>query len=260
MRYSILIIGGGNMGGALARRWRRTGATIAVIEPGAAKRKTLGQAGIATFASLDRFTGAAGTIVLAVKPQMAAEVLAGLRARKLRPSLLISIMAGVPLERLKGIASHTARVMPNTPALIGEGVSAIYAPGVPSKSMQHIETLFRAVGRVVTVKQESTLHAVTAVSGSGPAYVFTFMESFMRAAKALGLNEALARALVTQTVKGAALLACAKNGDVVTLRREVTSPKGTTEAALHILQGPGLDRLLKTTVKAAEKRSKQLSK
>jgi pyrroline-5-carboxylate reductase len=260
---SILIIGGGNMGAALGIRWREqfNSATISVIEPNEPKRKAFGAIGIKPYATLAAFHGAADIVVLAVKPQMADEVLAQLRKlHGAKTALIVSIMAGVPLSKLARIGKYAVRVMPNTPALIGEGISAICAPKVPAALQNALKTLFSAVGTVVMVPKEKDMHAVTAISGSGPAYLFAFMESLMAASQSLGLNESLSRALVTQTIRGAALLADAKGGDVTTLRKQVTSPKGTTEAALKSFKKNGLARIVKKASKAAAKRSKQLVK
>ncbi len=259
---SILIIGGGNMGAALAARWRERfkSATISVIEPNEPKRKSFGTPGVRIYASLAAFPGAAEMIILAVKPQMADEVLAQLRKRRgINTSLLISIMAGVPLSRFNRIGKYAVRVMPNTPALIGEGISAICAPKVPVALQNTVKALFSAVGPVVMLEREKDMHAVTAISGSGPAYLFAFMESLMAASQSLGLGEALSRTLVTQTIRGAVLLADAKGGDVAALRKQVTSPQGTTEAALKSFKKNGLRSIVKKATKAAAKRSKQLS-
>ena len=260
---SILIIGGGNMGAALALRWRQKfkTAAIAVVEPNTPKRKHFSAQGIKAYATLSAVTEKPEIVVLAIKPQMADEVLKALRKKPgISSALIVSIMAGVPLSRFSRIGKYVVRVMPNTPSLIGEGISAICAPKVPVPLQNQVKELFGAVGAVVMIPKEKDMHAVTAISGSGPAYLFAFMESLMGAGQSLGLGEELVRTLVTQTMRGAALLADSKSGDVTTLRKQVTSPKGTTEAALKIFKKGKLSRLVKKAATGASKRSKALSK
>ena len=256
---SILIIGGGSMGAALAMRWRErfSKIAIAVIEKDPKKRAKLKRHGIQTSAEV---TGACDILVLAIKPQQAAACIASLTAKKHKAALVVSVMAGVPLARFKALGTHAARIMPNTPCLIGEGMSVIYAPKLPSAKRQNLTRLFEAVGKVTFVAKEEALHAVTALSGSGPAYVFAFMEALAKAGETMGLSRQLSRTLVAQTVKGSALLADAHSGEVTPLRIAVTSPGGTTEAALKHFTKLGLSRMVQDSVKTAMKRSKQLSK
>lgn len=261
IKGDILIIGGGNMGGALASRWHQSfkDASVHVIEPDALKRKKLGGAGVKSHATLSQYAGTPSIVVLAVKPQSAKTVLTALKKKRgAKSALLVSIMAGVPLSALAGVTPHIARVMPNTPALIGEGMSAICAPRLTEKQRNTVKALFGAVGAVVMVAKEKEMHAVTAISGSGPAYLFAFMEALIKASKSLGLGPELSRTLVTQTMRGAALLADQASGDVTRLREQVTSPKGTTEAALKSFKKHKLDGAVKNAARAAAKRSKKL--
>ena len=260
---SILIIGGGNMGSALALRWREAfaDASLTVVDPNTAKRSALVKRGITCAAALTAYRDLPDVVVLCVKPQQAAAVLAHLRKKRaqFRSSLLVSVMAGVKLAALTGSSEMVARAMPNTPVHLGEGMSVLCAPGLAAKPRTTLTRLFSAAGKVAWVEQEKELHAVTAISGSGPAYVFAFMEALQEAAESLGLARDIARTLVTQTVRGAALLADAHAGDVATLRRNVTSPNGTTQAALKQFKKGKLTPLVTRAARAAKKRSKQLS-
>jgi pyrroline-5-carboxylate reductase len=260
---SILIIGGGNMGGALASRWRAAfkDATITVIDPDAKKRAAFIKQGIAANASLGRYKASPTVVVLAIKPQSSLAVIDQLRAARAqyRDAILVSIMAGVKLEVFSGIGRYAVRAMPNTPAMIGQGMSVLYAPKLPSQHRNPLRLLFAAVGAVAWVETEKELHAVTAISGSGPAYLFAFMEALMKAGESLGLSPLHSRILVTQTMKGSALLADAKDGQVRDLRKAVTSPSGTTEAALKAFKKGKLERLVKQAAKTAEKRSRKLA-
>lgn len=257
---SILLIGGGNMGMALAARWRDSfaGTKLAIVETNAERRAQLSAQGFTAYASIDEVREAPSLIVLAVKPQVFPSI-----ADTIRPlaanATLVSIMAGVPLKQLQAISPHAARVMPNTPAMIGEGMNAICAPGLSEERLDEVRTLFGTTGHVIVIGDEALMHAVTAISGSGPAYVFAFMESMEAAALSMGLDATTARALVMQTVRGAALLADQSGGDAARLRQQVTSPGGTTEAALKQFAAGGLDGLVKKAAEAALTRSKELS-
>ena len=250
------------MGAALALRWQAAGggSIITVIEPDGTKRSALRGRGILAKAHLPAQSQPIDIVVLAVKPQSAVAAIESIRRRGHRIKLVISVMAGVPIKAFSGIATHAARVMPNTPAIIGEGMSVIAAPTLPAALRRQVQTLFEALGRVAFVARESDLHAVTAISGSGPAYLFVFMEALIKAGTQMGLGADMARTLVTQTMKGSALLADKELGDVARLRSEVTSPKGTTEAALKTFKKNRLARVVSKAAMAARKRSKQLGK
>ncbi len=205
-----------------------------------------------------------GAVVFAVKPQVMPDVLQQL-ADKFSPSkLAISIAAGIRTAR---IAAHLGdipiiRVMPNTPALVGQGVSVLYATPAARTHIESVMRLFAAVGFVATIDDESLMDAVTAVSGSGPAYFFMLMEEMIKAAVAVGLPPRMAHDLVLNTAKGAAILACEadKSGETAAeLRRKVTSPRGTTEAAMNILINEGCGQIIIRAIKAARDRSVELS-
>jgi pyrroline-5-carboxylate reductase len=256
----ILLIGGGQMGAALAACWRDRfdGTAITIAETHETRRAELRAQGFDAPDELEVPEDGFGIVVLAVKPQGFAQLRPALE-QLVGNATLVSIMAGIDLAALQHITEFAARVMPNTPATIGEGMSAICAPGLPDERLADVKALFSAAGHVVMIDDEAQMHAVTAISGSGPAYVFAFMEALEDGAKALGLDATTARALVMQTVRGATLLADQQGGDAARLRAAVTSPGGTTQAALEQLQ-PGLTALLLQSVKAAAARSKILAK
>lgn len=256
MHTNILIIGGGNMGGAIARALAAdTRYTVAVVEHDKNKRMALAAVGLATFECLSEATPADITI-LAVKPQQFAALRDELSRMKL--PLLVSIMAGIPLAELQASGVQVVRSMPNLPAAIGESMTVLCAPDLSEALRSAVTQLFEAIGRVAWVEDEEALHAVTAISGSGPAYLFAFMEALQTAATAHGLSPALARELVTQTMKGAALLASQSTDDAALLRAQVTSKAGTTEAALAAFAQGDLTGLVKAAVEAACRRSQEL--
>jgi len=259
-QHPIIIIGGGNMGGAIASRWHSAQAgCVHVVEHDAARREILGALGITTHASLEHAPLAA-SYLLAIKPQQFTENIAEFKhVMSDREPLLISIMASVPLSALQEISPRAVRVMPNLPAIIGESMSVACAPGLDSGARKTVTMLFDSIGAIAWVEQEEQLHAVTAISGSGPAYVFAFMEALQQAATEAGLSPELATQLVNQTLRGAALLAGQSPVDVGTLRAQVTSKGGTTEAALHTLVDGKFAALISRAVKAADARSKSLA-
>lgn len=258
---SILIIGGGNMGAALALRWHEAFPQnpITIAETSEAKRAFLREQGLDAPEELDVPEDGFAIVVVAIKPQSFA-ALAPHLVELAGDATVISIMAGVSMATLReaGLA-YVARVMPNTPVAIGEGMSVIHAPDLPADRLIDVQTLFDATGRTALLDQESQMHAVTAISGSGPAYVFAFMEALENAAIGMGLDAPLARALVGQTVTGAALLADINGEDPAELRRQVTSPNGTTQAALTVLDDEGFAGLIAKAAKAARSRSEALS-
>ena len=205
-----------------------------------------------------------GTIILSVKPQMLATVLAEIKTNVGKNSLIVSIAAGKRIAAITDALGDVpvVRVMPNTPALVGEGASAIYANQKAKKRLAEVVKLFSAVGRAVVVKNEDLIDAVTAVSGSGPAYFFLVMEEMIKSGVAMGLSADVAKDLVLQTAKGAAMLAIEadKNGETpAELRQKVTSPKGTTEAALEVFAKGNFGDLVNAALKRAQARSKELS-
>jgi len=257
--HPILIIGGGHMGGSLATRWHVAGyGPVHVVEQSDTRRVELAALGMACYLTLAEAPKNPAMVVLAIKPQQFEAFAPALKAHIHSESLLVSIMAGVSLTQLSDIAP-AVRIMPNLPATVGEGMSVGCAPNLPMVQRTMIADLFAVIGKFVWVDDEDAMHAVTAISGSGPAYVFALMEALERAAAKQGLSPELARLLVTQTVRGAALLADTSADDAATLRRNVTSPGGTTEAALEQFEKHAFLLLVEEAVKAATDRSRQLA-
>jgi pyrroline-5-carboxylate reductase len=204
-------------------------------------------------------------LVLSVKPQNMSEALGSIKNSIRKDLLVVSIAAGVKTANIADVLGDIAivRVMPNTPALIGEGVSALFATKKAKPMLKEAKLIFSSVGEAIVVDDENLIDAVTAVSGSGPAYYFLLMEEMIKAARGLGLPENIAKDLVLQTAKGAALLAveAEKEGESPEqLRRKVTSPGGTTEAALKILTDGKFGPLVSSAIKQAHQRSQQLSR
>ena len=203
-------------------------------------------------------------LVLSVKPQNMSEAMESVKEVFKPQTLVISIAAGVKVAKISAALGEAAivRVMPNTPALIGEGASALYANEKAKPMLDKAEKIFLAVGKAVVVDDEDLIDAVTAVSGSGPAYYFLLMEEMIKAAVELGLAEEVAKNLVLQTAKGAALLAVEadkRNESPAELRRKVTSPGGTTEAALKVFAEHNLGPTIAAGIKRARDRSRELS-
>ncbi len=265
----IAFIGGGNMarsliGGLLATGW--PAARIHVAEPAAAQHALLHQldSGLQVGDDNPAAAAAAEVVVLAVKPQVLPGVARELAAVvQPRQPLCLSIAAGVrvaDLERWLGGAAPVVRAMPNTPALVQSGATGLYAnPRVSEAQRARAESLLRAVGLTVWVDDEALLDAVTALSGSGPAYFFLFMEAMQAAGEALGLPAESARVLSLQTALGAARLALESPEPVDVLRQRVTSPGGTTEAALAEFEAGDLHGLVARAMQAAHRRARELA-
>ena len=265
----ILLVGAGRMGGALLAGWLRAGldpAAITVVDP-APRALPEGVRHHPDLAAWARGRGQEkpAVLVLAVKPQQAAGVIAELAAcvrqsPRLAGAVLISIAAGVPLAALARIGLPVVRAMPNLPACVGAGMTALFAvEDLPAAWRRRSEAVFDLVGRVVWLAREADIDLATAVSGSGPAYVYAFAEALEDAAAALGFTPDLAAALARQTVIGAARLMAERAADPARLREEVTSPGGTTAAALAVLQGErGLDDLCTRALAAAARRAEEL--
>ncbi len=258
----ITFIGGGNMAqaiiGGLAKR-RFPVQDLAAVEPMTATRERLEALQVRTYANAAEAAPYGDLVVMAVKPQQMHEAAAALR---LNGELVLSIAAGIRLADLSRWLSGyplLARCMPNTPALIGEGVSALYCmPSVTPELRGFARQVLEAVGRVILVEDEALLDAVTAVSGSGPAYVFLFIEALQQAARELGLAPEQARALSIQTFLGAARLAEASQEPVALLRERVTSRGGTTERALASMHQDGVVQAIVRAIHAANERSREL--
>lgn len=264
----IAFVGGGNMatsliGGLLAGGY--TPARIRVAEPDTQKREGLAERfGIIVSESNHEAVDRADIVVLSVKPQVVRQVACDLSDTiKARP-LLISIAAGVhtdSLLRWLGDAHWPlVRAMPNTPALIKCGMTGLYATHAASDNDRATaQTILNAVGTTQWVEDEALMDTITAVSGSGPAYFFLFMEAIQAAAERLGLDNETARTLVLQTALGAARMAVESGEAPAALRRRVTSPGGTTECALDVFQQGGLEELVFKALKGAMSRSKTLA-
>jgi pyrroline-5-carboxylate reductase len=261
----IAFLGGGNMANALIGGLLAQGfdpGAISVVEvDDAARAKLAAQRGVRASAAPDAVTADSDTVVLAVKPQDMRSALAGLRAA-VADKLVISIAAGLRLgdiSRWLGGHRRLVRCMPNTPALIGAGITGLYAlPDVSAAERQAAARILGAVGEVVWVDEEALLDPVTAVSGSGPAYVFWFIEQLAAAGAELGLAPEVAAKLALQTVLGAAKLAAQSAEAPGALRARVTSKGGTTEAALRVFAEEGLAERLKRALAAASRRGAEL--
>jgi len=262
-------IGAGNMaralaGGLIQNGWEKSRLLMADPDPG--QRQGAEQAlGIATHGDNTIVAAKADILVLAVKPQVLAEVSRNIRApvQAKRP-LVISIAAGVRLNDLAhwlGSDLPIVRVMPNTAALIGSGASGMYAnKHVSDEQRNDAESILRAVGVAIWVDDESLMDVVTAVSGSGPAYFFLAMEALEEAAVEAGLPAAQARLLALETAFGAAKMALEGHEEPALLRRRVTSPGGTTEQAVRVLEERGIRRMFRDAVSAAIQRADELAR
>jgi pyrroline-5-carboxylate reductase len=243
----LWLIGAGNMGGALLARWRLAGLDPVVVDP-------------ALGASIP-YDGTPDVIVLAVKPQVWWAATEALADRADANTLIVSIMAGITISALRGRwpTAILARAMPNTPARHGRGITGTYLQHDDAANRARVEALFVPAGATVWLDRESDFDALTAVSGSGPAYVFAFIEALAAAAEAAGLAPDLAARLARATVTGSAALADDDERSPGELRAAVTSPNGTTAAGLAVLT-PALERLLGETVAAAQLRSRELGR
>jgi pyrroline-5-carboxylate reductase len=264
----IVLIGFGNMGQALVRGWLATGrdpSTIAVVDTVPAARVVAAQLGVAAEEQLGAAPRAADVVVLAVKPNQLADVLSQCAGLARGGAVFLSIAAGKTIAEIdKGLGRGAAvvRAMPNTPAAIGKGITALVANAAVSRGQRALcGELLAAVGAVAWLEDERQMDAVTAISGSGPAYVFLLIECFEHAAIGLGLDAALAKKLALATVAGAGAYAAESTEPPAELRRRVTSPKGTTQAALDVLMAePGLRELLVRATEAAARRSRELAR
>jgi pyrroline-5-carboxylate reductase len=257
-------IGGGNMASAIIGGLIKAGTApseILVVEPWAAQRdKLLADFGIEALAAADSRLARAATIVWAVKPQTFAEA-AEPCAPYGRHALHLSVMAGIRSDAIAAATGNEriVRAMPNTPALIGMGIAGLYArPGVDDKARATIEALLAPTGATLWVQEESQLDAVTALSGSGPAYVFYFVEAMMTAAERMGLTAEHGKALALATFAGATELARRSPETPAVLRERVTSKGGTTYAALQHLRASDVAERFVEALQAAQQRAKEL--
>ena len=261
----ITFLGGGNMANALIGGLVKTGfsaADIAVIEVGAQGRAKLRlMYGIRCYEAPTAAALDCDALLLSVKPQQMHAACASL-PKRLKQQLIISIAAGLRLAdiaRWLGGYSKIVRAMPNTPALIGAGITGLCAlPAVSMAERLGAERILQAVGSTLWVADEEQMDAVTAVSGSGPAYVFLFIETLQQAATELGLTPIQARQLAIETVLGSAKLAVQSDEAAAVLRERVTSKGGTTEAALQVMEDRGVREGFIAGVQAANARSREL--
>lgn len=261
----IGFVGGGNMAAALIGGLQRGGAdhSLRVIERDAPRREHLRATfGVEVAEAPGPELGACDVVVLAVKPGDLAQVCRGLRGNAGR-TLLLSIAAGIPTDLISAWSGNESvvRAMPNTPALIGQGVSGLFArPGVSARQRADAEAILSAVGQALWFDQEALLDAVTAISGSGPAYVFYFLEALEAAGVRMGLDAAQARRLAEHTFSGAAALAAQSPEELAVLRQRVTSKGGTTAAALAHLDAKGVGAALTEAALAACERAREMAR
>ena len=260
----ILLLGGGKMGAAMLAGWRKQGLAASVVIDPAPAASALAADNVQVVASAAAVPAdfTPSVVVLAVKPQMANDAVPGIRPFA-ADALVISIMAGPTIARVQGLtgAHAVVRAMPNTPAAIGRGFTAVFAgPAVSAEQRALGETLLTAIGEVAWVEAESQIDAVTATSGGGPAYVFLLTELLAQAAIEQGLPPDLAQRLARATVAGSGALLDASGDDPAAMRRAVTSPAGTTEQALAVLMAPDAwPAAMSRAIAAATARSRALS-
>ena len=261
----LAFIGGGNMaraiiGGLVAKDLRAADVMVVEIDP-AARLRLIADLGVTTAEVPGPQLAAAETVVFAVKPQHMREAAQAAAAFMGEP-LVISIAAGIRLESLGRWLDgrrRLVRAMPNTPALVHAGITGLHAPAHVSRSDRDVaEQLLAAVGATLWFEKEAELDAVTAVSGSGPAYVFYAIEALETAARRLGLAEGASRSLALWTFVGATKLAIERGEEPAVLRAQVTSRGGTTERALQVLEAAGVKELFIDAVRAASERSREL--
>ena len=268
---TVTFIGGGNMaraiyGGLLDNGFSAT--NLSVVDPSAVAQDNARRAGIEhIFDSAPGEALLADLIVLAIKPQITKAALQPLAGQLGTDSLVLSIVAGINAESLAALlglsdTGHIIRCMPNTPALVGEGMTGLFASTEASSAEGKAlaERVMSSVGQCVWVENESDLDVVTAISGSGPAYFFLFIESLTDAAIALGMNGESARKLALQTALGASRLASLSSEDAATLRKNVTRPGGTTEQAIQAFEAADIRGIVAQATQAAARRSLELSK
>ena len=262
----ITFIGAGNMAASLIGGLRKQGVAaehIRASDPGATQLQAIQQAfAISTYSDNSLAIANADVIVLAVKPQVMRTVCEQLAPHLTANQLIISIAAGITSASLSQWLGERAivRCMPNTPALIQQGVSGLYANAqVTAEQRQQAQHLLSAVGLAVWLDEESLIDAVTAVSGSGPAYFFLLIEAMTEAGVKLGLPAQTSAQLAKYTAQGAANMACQSSYDAAQLRQQVTSPNGTTEAAIQAFLNGGFVELVDTAVQSAASRSQELA-
>lgn len=265
--FSICLVGAGNMGGAMLAGWLQSGVLaerICVVDPNPPEKmmQAMQNAGVKHWTSAD--AGAPmDVIIVAVKPQIIESVLPGLKSLIGPNSALVSVAAGTSIDTVEKHLGQIAivRAMPNTPALVLKGMSGCFANDKTSETHKaQIEDLLLSIGAVAWVESEEQINAVTAVSGSGPAYVFHLAECMQNAGIEAGLSSELSMQLARQTIAGAGEMLARIDEEASQMRKNVTSPNGTTAAALDVFMGePSLQALVTKAVLAAQKRSEELS-
>ena len=264
MDDTIVFIGGGNMASAIIGGLLKAGraaSSVLVVDPGDEQRAKLqSDFGVPTLAAADASLDAAALVVWAVKPQYF-QAAAAPCAAHVSQALQLSVMAGIPsaaIVRASG-SPRVVRAMPNTPALIGQGIDGLFARDeVSAAEKQQVETVLAPTGRTLWVAREDDLDAVTALSGSGPAYVFYFVEAMVQAALEMGLTAEQGKQLALATFSGATALAQASSEPPEVLRERVTSKGGTTHAALQSLEASGVKAAFIAALKAAQARAHEL--
>jgi pyrroline-5-carboxylate reductase len=258
----VLLLGAGRMGGALIAGWRRANAfpmsELMIRDPSPGPEAAASGARLHQSRD-DRLL--AKTVVYAAKPQQLREAAAELAGDLAPDAVIVSVAAGVATSDIAKAfgGRRVARVMPTTAAAIGQGTASVYSAAPEARARAH--ALLAPVGAVIDLDDEDLMHAATAVSGSAPAYLYAFVEALQAAGESLGLTPEAARHLARATTAGAAALMAESGAEAADLRRQVTSPGGTTEAALQVLLGEqGLGPLLEAAAAAAERRSRELGK
>lgn len=266
-RYIIGVIGAGNMGSALIKGL--LGSQLVrpyeIIASARSRQRLQGlekRFGVHTTASNSEVIREADTVILGIKPQNMDEVGAEIAPLLTADHLIISIAAGIDvakLRRLLGTKPRIIRTMPNLPAVIDQGITAIYCgPRIQTRYRRFAHQIFQAVGQTIDVREEKEMDAITALSGTGPAYFFALMEAMQSAGKKLGLSSQVAQALTIQTAVGASLIASQNGADPQELRAQVTSKKGTTWAAMTVFEKRGFSDIVDQAMHAATKRAKEL--
>jgi len=268
LQGKLVLLGAGKMGGAMLEGWLRAGldpAKVVVLDPAPPPEVAAGidRHGISRNPDIASIKDPE-IVLIAVKPQIVDDVLPAVASLKAGKPLILSVAAGKTIatfERYFGADASVIRSIPNTPAAVGRGITAMAANRhVTARQLAQAEALLSAVGEVVTVPDEAMIDAVTAVSGSGPAYVFYLTECLAAAGARMGLPADLAMQLARATVAGSGELMRVSGIDAAILRQNVTSPKGTTHAALQVLMAEdGLPRLMDKAIEAATKRSRELA-
>ncbi len=264
---TLTFIGGGNMARSLIGGLLANGVAanrIRVVDPNESQRQLLANMGVAAYSTQDEALIGSDLLVLAVKPQMmvsVAQSLAGF-VKQYKP-LVVSVAAGIlcaDLSRWLGGDAAIVRTMPNTPALVGSGATGLYANSLVTKAQKgQAESLMRAVGLSVWLNDEAQIDAVTALSGSGPAYYFLMMEAMIAAGEQLGLDNKTATLLTVQTALGAAKMAIESQATPAQLRAQVTSPNGTTEKAIQSFEQNKLSDIVLSAMQAAQQRAAEMA-